>query len=108
MGSARLGALIDNRENSAVTVFAQLMVDTTVDMGERLVIYRRAPDDLKVRIYDLVAPLLRAQLQAHPLGSRFPFEAAFPEPPGLEAYRRLQREKGGKPKDDDDAEVGRR
>ena len=108
MGSARLGALIDDLENSAVTVFAQLMFDTTVDMGERLVIYRRAPDDLKVRIYDLVAPLLRAQLQAHPLGSRFPFEAAFPEPPGLEAYRRLQREKGGKPKDDDDAEVERR
>ncbi|MCH7798869.1 MAG: hypothetical protein IID28_10560 [Planctomycetes bacterium] len=108
MGSARLGALIDNLENSAVTVFAQLMVDTTVDMGERLVIYRRAPDDLKVRIYDLVAPLLRMQLEAHPLGSRFPFEAAFPEPPGLEAYRRLQREKGGKPKDDDDAEVERR
>ena len=99
MGSARLGALIDDLEKSAVTVFAQLMVDTTVDMGERLVIYRRAPDDLKVRIYDMVAPLLRAQLQIHPLGSRLPFDQAFPEPPGLKAYR-LQQERKFRDRDD--------
>ena len=76
MGTARLGALIQDLENSAISVFAQLMVDTTVGMGERLVIYRRAPDDLKVRVYDLIAPLLKAQLQAHPLGARLPFERA--------------------------------
>ena len=61
-------------------------------MGERLVIYRRAPNDLKIRVYDLIAPLIQAQLQVHPLGSRLPMEVALPEPPGLEEYRRLQAE----------------
>ena len=88
MGSARLGDLISNLENSAVTVFAELMVDTSLDMIERLQIFDRAPDDLKVRVYDLIAPLLCAQLEAHQLGSRVPCESVLPEPPGLEEYRR--------------------
>ena len=92
MGTARLGGLIQELENSAVSVFAQLMVDTRVGMAERLVIFRRAPDDLKVRVYDFIAPIIEAQLQTHPLGSRLPFEVALPEPPGLKEYRRLQAE----------------
>ena len=88
MDNARLGGLIRNLENSAVTVFAELMVDTSLDMIERLQIYNRAPDDLKVRVYDMIAPLLRAQLERHQRGSRVPFETVLPEPPGLEAYRR--------------------
>jgi len=92
MGSSRLGALIQELESSAISVFAQLMVDTRVGMAERLVIYRRAPDDLKIRVYDIIAPLIQAQLQVHQLGSRLPFEVALPEPPGLEAYRRFQAE----------------
>ncbi len=107
MGNARLGALIQELQSSAVKVFAQLMVDTTVGMGERLVIYRRAPDDLKVRVYDLIAPLLQAQLQTHPLGSRLPFEVALPEPPGLEEYRRLQAAPDAG-KDPDASEIERR
>jgi len=87
LGTARLGDLIRDLENSAVTVFAELMVDTSLDMIERLQIYNRAPDDLKVAVYDLIAPLLRAQLAGHQLGSRVPFENVLPEPPGLEAYR---------------------
>ncbi len=87
MGSARLGDLISNLENSAVTVFAELMVDTSLDMIERLQIFDRAPNDLKLHVYDLIAPLLRKQLEAHPLGSRVPFETVLPEPPGLEEHR---------------------
>jgi hypothetical protein len=106
MGSARLGDLIRDLESSAVTVFAELMVDTTIDMGERLVIWRRAPDDIRVQVYDLIAPLLRAQLQAHPLGTRLPFEEALPEPPGLELFRRQQaaeaeRAREGRPESED-------
>jgi len=92
-GSARMGDLIRDLENSAVTVFAELMVDTSLDMIERLQIFNRAPDDLKIRVYDLIAPLLRAQLEGHQLGSRVPFETVLPEPPGLEAYRLAMRER---------------
>ncbi len=102
MGSARLGDLISNLENSAVTVFAELMVDTSLDMIERLQIFNRAPDDLKVRVYDLIAPLLRVQLEGHQLGRGVPFEIVLPEPPGLEEYRRRimdQRRKEAGPDD---------
>ncbi len=90
MGSARLGAMIDELENSAVTVFAQTMVDTTLSMDERLIIWRRAPDDLKVRVYDMIFPVFQQQLAGHPLGQLLPIAEAMPAPPGLEEYRRLQ------------------
>lgn len=92
MGSKRLADLIGSLDNSAVNVFAELMVDTTVDMSERLVIWSRAPDNLKSKVYDLIAPLFKQQYQAHPLSQRLPFERALPEPAGL-AAERLERAK---------------
>ena len=89
-GSARLGDLIRDLESSAVTVFAELMVDRSLDMIERLQIFNRAPDDLKVKVYDLIKPLLCAELQGHQLGSRVPCDKVLPEPPGLELHRQRQ------------------
>ena len=106
MDNARLGDLIRDLENSAVTVFAELMVDTSLDMIERLQIFDRAPDDLKKRVYDLIAPLLRMQLESHPLGSRVPFETVLPEPPGLDEYRLEMKRRREKEAGEDDRAPG--
>ena len=92
MGSARLGDMIADLENSAPTVLAQLLVDGQLPLGERLVIYRYSPDELKVRVYDDVYPILAAEFEVHPLGQLMPIDTALPPPPGLDEYRRLQRE----------------
>ncbi len=92
MGSARLGELIAELESARFTVLAQLLVDSTIPMSDRLVVYSRAPDDLKVPIYDRVRPLLEMQLQSHPLGQILTIDQALPPPPGLEEFRRIQAE----------------
>jgi hypothetical protein len=90
MGSARLGALIGQLDNSVYTVFAQLMIDTTVGMDRRLTMWGRVPDVYKVPIYDDIYPHLRMQFEGHPFGQVVPVEEAFPPPAGLEEYRRLK------------------
>ena len=87
MGSARLGDLIGQLENSVPTVLAQLMTDTTVPMDQRLLVWLRAPNQFKVQVYDSIYEILRRQLEAHPLGQRLPMDKAFPPPPGLDEYR---------------------
>ena len=87
MGSERLGAMIQQLEGSVITVFGQLMTDTTIGLAERLVIWQRAPDNLKVRVYDGVRPHIEGQLEIHPLGRLMPIQEALPEPPGMDAYR---------------------
>ncbi len=96
MGSARLGALIADLENASITVLAQLLVDPTVALPDRLLVYRSAPDDLKVRVYDLVRPMLEAQMQVHPVGQLF--RGVLPPPPGLEEYRLARAEEAARRK----------
>ena len=60
-------------------------------MLDRLVIYRKAPDDLKLAIYDRVKPTLEREYAVARLSQTgMPFAQAFPEPPGLAEYRKEQ------------------
>ncbi len=87
MGSSRLGEMIQALEGSVISVFGQVMVDGTIEMSERLVIWGRAPDDLKVRVYDRVMPLFSMQFERHPLSQVMTLAEALPEPAGMTEYR---------------------
>jgi hypothetical protein len=97
MGSERLGALIGQLENSVYTVLGQLMIDSTIPMDQRLLVWRRAPDEIKAPVYDDIYPHLEMQLEVHPLGQLMPMDNAFPPPAGLEEYRRLRQQLLGEP-----------
>jgi hypothetical protein len=90
MGSARLGALIGQLENSVYTVLAQLMIDTTIPLHRRLLVWKQVPDEYKLPIYDDLYPHMMAQLETHPLGQAFAPDEAFSAPIGIEEYRRLR------------------
>ncbi|MHC4081774.1 MAG: hypothetical protein ACYTAU_06895 [Planctomycetota bacterium] len=98
MGSSRLGALIGQLESSVYTVLAQLMIDTTVPLDRRLMVWRQVPDEYKVPVYDDIYPHMVMQIDAHPLGQLLSIDEALPAPVGLEEFRRqraleeLQRE----------------
>jgi hypothetical protein len=89
-GSARMADLITQLENSVYTVLAQLMVDTTIPLDRRLLVWKNVPDEYKVPIYDDIYPLMRMQLEAHPLGQLMPMDEALRPPAGLDEYRRRQ------------------
>ena len=88
MGSSRLGDLIAQLEDSVYTVLAQLMIDTTIPLHRRLLVWRQVPDEYKLPIYDDLYPHMMMQLETHPLGQVMPPDEAFPAPIGIEEYRR--------------------
>jgi hypothetical protein len=97
MGSARLGDLIEQLERSVFTVLAQLMIDTTVPLDRRLLVWRQVPDEYKLPVYDDIYPHMKMQLEAHPLGRLLPIEEALAAPAGLEQYRRDRELEGLEP-----------
>jgi hypothetical protein len=97
MGTGRLKDLISTLQNSEATVLAQLMVDSTIPLVERIAIFRRIPAEYKVKVYDEIWPHIARQLQASDLKGVIPIDIALPSPPGIEEYRRqraLQQQQG--------------
>ncbi|MDI9403484.1 MAG: hypothetical protein QM516_06385 [Limnohabitans sp.] len=92
-GEGRMKELLGTLEDSIPAVFAKILLDTSQPMLDRLVIYRKAPEDLRVLVYDRVKPQIEREYAAGRLAQTgMPFAQAFPEPPGLEEFRRLQAE----------------
>ncbi len=97
MGTGRLKDLISTLQDSEVTVLAQLMVDSTVPLVERLAIFSRIPSKYTVKVYDDIWPHIARQLQASDLKGVVPIDTALPPPPGIEEERRqraLQEQQG--------------
>ncbi len=92
LGTERLAALIDELEDSVPNVFAQLMIDSTVGLIERLAIYnyKNLPDEYRLAVYDDIYPHVLRQFQANELSNVLTIEQALPAPPGLEEYRRMK------------------
>ncbi len=67
-----------------IRVFANYMVYQGHDLYARSVAWRNAPDLLRKGAYDLVRGQLVAQCQM----MNAPFATLFPEPPGMEEFRR--------------------
>ncbi len=92
-GDGRMRDVLGSLEESIPAVLSKILLDTSQPMLDRLVIYRKAPDDVRALIYDQVKPILEREWATGRLAKTgMSFEQAFPEPPGLEDVRRAQAE----------------
>jgi len=93
-GRGRLSELVSRLEVSVESAYLQLMIDPTLPLSERSTIWRKTDQyvqsmmpDLRARVYDLMMPQLRRQMENSPLSRRYSVSDLFPAPPNLEAYR---------------------
>ncbi len=91
-GSARIGDIIGQLERSQREVFAQLMVDSSLPLVDRMTIWSQAPNSLRVQVYDPIRSQLAQQFQRSPLAGEYEFDEIFGEPAGIEQFRRMQAE----------------
>lgn len=89
-GSGRIKDLIGVLESSVLITFEQLMTDPTVPLEERMAIWAGVDaleQGIRPRVYDHMVPVLKQQFARNPISRVKSFNDAFPEPPGLEAWR---------------------
>ena len=89
-GSGRIKDLIGVLESSAIITFEQLMTDPTVPLEERMAIWAGVDaleQGIRPRVYDHMVPVLQQQFARNPISRVKSFNDAFPQPPGLEAWR---------------------
>lgn len=89
-GAGRIKDLVGSLENSVRDVFRGVMLDRSLPLVDRLTIYARAGDNQKRMAYDAVKPELQVEFEETPLSQAYQFDQAFPQPPGMEAFRRSQ------------------
>ncbi|MAD78187.1 MAG: hypothetical protein CMJ51_02315 [Planctomycetaceae bacterium] len=89
-GAGRIKDLVGNLENSVRDVFRGVLLDRSLPLVDRLTIYARAGDNQKRMAYDAVKPELQVEFEETPLSQAYQFDQAFPQPPGMEAFRRSQ------------------
>jgi hypothetical protein len=90
-GTGRIKDIIGTLESSAQITFEQVMTDTTIPIEERIAIWGGVDSlepQLRPRVYDRIADRLQSQYAKNPLSRIRSFDQAFPEPPGLDAWRR--------------------
>ena len=66
------------------------MTDPTVPLEERMAIWAGVDaleQGIRPRVYDHMVPVLKQQFARNPISRVKSFNDAFPEPPGLEAWR---------------------
>ncbi len=99
LGTGRMKDIIGQLEQSAEIAFLQLMVDPGIPMEERMTIWSSVDElepQMRVRTFDKLSQTLQQQMGLHPLGRSITFAEAFPEPPGMQAWRQqlaLQRQR---------------
>jgi len=89
-GSGRIKDLIGVLESSAIITFEQLMTDPTVPLEERMAIWAGVDaleQGIRPRVYDHMVPVLQQQFARNPISRVKNFNDAFPQPPGLQAWR---------------------
>ncbi|MDP6693261.1 MAG: hypothetical protein QF444_02960, partial [Phycisphaerales bacterium] len=77
--------------DSAVLSFQQVMTDTTIPLEERMLIWAGVDaleQGLRPRVYDRIMPIIQEQYSSYPISQTTPITVAFPEPPGLDLWRR--------------------
>ncbi|MBK9188109.1 MAG: hypothetical protein IPM33_04055 [Phycisphaerales bacterium] len=91
-GSARMEMMPSDFREAAGVVFAQFVMSLTPEAAEN--VYDRASNDLRLYAYGVLEARFRQEMEAiaKAEGTR-PFEAVFPPPPGLEAFRADQQRK---------------
>ena len=92
-GEGRMKDLIGELEDSVAAVLADVVMDTSQPLYDRLIIFRKAPEDLRALVWDRVEPAMRGEYDASRLASMGKFDDVMPKPVGLEEARRLLAEK---------------
>jgi hypothetical protein len=93
MGDARLADMIGSLERSVQDVLVAIMRDPTLPLVERLTIYNRLPEDQRAMVFDAARPQLEVDFAASPFAAGgAKFDAMYPEPPNMDAYRARQAE----------------
>lgn len=88
MGDARLADLIGSLERSVEDVLVGIMQDPSIPLVDRLTVYNRLPEEQKAMAYDGARARMEADFAGSPLAaSGSKFDALFPEPPNMDAYR---------------------
>ncbi|MBQ72485.1 MAG: hypothetical protein CMJ67_06220 [Planctomycetaceae bacterium] len=89
-GAGRIKDLIGDLETSVRDVFRVVLLDRSLPLIDRLQIYNLAGDEQKRMAYDAVKAEMESEFMATPLAQAMQFQQAFPEPPGMDAYRKSQ------------------
>ena len=89
-GAGRIKDLVGDLESSVRDVFRAVLLDRSLPLIDRLTIYNSAGDEQKRMAYDAVRPEIEMEFMATPLSQAYRFDQAFPEPAGMDAYRKSQ------------------
>ncbi|MSR68779.1 MAG: hypothetical protein EXS17_00290 [Phycisphaerales bacterium] len=89
-GERRMADLIGSLRTSVQDVFANVVMDSSQPLMDRLTIYNRAGESERRMIHDQVKGVLEAEYSLDPLSNVVPFTQLFPEPPDMDAYRQFQ------------------
>jgi hypothetical protein len=87
-GTGRMKDLLGQLEATVPAVFGQVITDSQLPLLQRLMIYSQAPDWLQQRVYDQALPQISQQFQSDQLSRSMTLATVFPEPSGMEQYRR--------------------
>ncbi len=86
-GEKRMADLVADLRGSVRYVFQKVMLDASQPVYDRLAMFVRAPIEQQRLVYDDIKAPLLAEYEQNPLSQVVPFDRAFPEPAGMEAYR---------------------
>ena len=101
-GEGRMADLIGGLRSSVIDVFRGVLLDRSMSLLDRIVIYQRAPEQQQRMVYDMVSKPLQEEYDVSELVQARPFSDVFPEPPGMEQYRVIlaqQAENSGAPEE---------
>jgi hypothetical protein len=88
-GEGRMRDLLGELDQSVPAVLTKVLLDTSQPLLDRLVIYRKAPEDLRALVYDRVkAPLELEYKNSRLAATGMAFDEMLPLPPGIENVRR--------------------
>ncbi len=86
-GERRMADLVGNLKSSVQDVFANVLMDTSQPLIDRLTIYNRAGESERRLVYDLVKGPIEAEYAMDPISQVAPLAQVLPEPPDMEAFR---------------------
>jgi hypothetical protein len=93
-GEGRMKDLLGELDQSIPAVLTRILLDPTQPLLDRLIIFRKAPDDIRALVYDEVKPVLEKEFDQSQLASsaNLDFARLAPEPAGLAEVRRARAE----------------
>lgn len=86
-GERRMADLVGNLRSSVRDVLANVLMDTSQPLVDRLTIFNRAGEAERRMVYDIVKNSIEAEYELDPISQIAPFAQLFQEPSQMDAYR---------------------